>query len=48
MKSRGYEKVLEIPWHTTQVMSRQDNGVLELYKSTKLPGIPTSEDAMFR
>jgi hypothetical protein len=48
MKSRGYEKVLEIPWHTTQVMSRQDNGVLELYKSTKPPRIPISEDAMFR
>ncbi len=48
MKSRGYEKVLEIPWQTTQVMSRQDNGVLELYKSTQPPRIPTREDAMFR
>lgn len=48
MKSRGYEKVLEIPWQTTQVMSRQDKGVLELYKSTRPPRIPTGEDAMFR
>ncbi|MDD5392634.1 MAG: phospholipid carrier-dependent glycosyltransferase [Thiothrix sp.] len=48
MKSRGYEKVLEIPWKTTQVMSRQDKGVLELYKSTRPPRIPITEDAMFK
>lgn len=48
MLSRGYEKVLEIPWQTTQVMSRQDKGVLELYRSTRPPRIPVNEDAMFR
>lgn len=48
MKSRGYAKVLEIPWQTTQVMSRQDKGVLELYKSTQPPRLPANEDAMFR
>lgn len=46
--SRGYEKVLEVPWQTTQVMSAQDHGVLELYKRTREPRIPTNEDAMFR
>ena len=48
MKSRGYEKVLEIPWQTSQIMSRQDKGMLELYKSTQPARIPVAEDAMFR
>ena len=48
MKSRGYEKVLEIPWQTSQIMSRQDKGVLELYKSTQPARIPVAEDVMFR
>lgn len=48
MKSRGYEKVLEIPWQTSQVMSQQNTGVLELYKSTQASRLPITEDAMFR
>ncbi|HRJ53258.1 MAG TPA: phospholipid carrier-dependent glycosyltransferase [Candidatus Thiothrix moscowensis] len=48
MQSRGYQKILEIPWQTSEVMSRQKSGVLELYKSTQPPRIPVSEDAMFR
>jgi hypothetical protein len=48
MLSRGYEKVLEIPWQTSQIMSRQDKGVLELYKRTQAPRIATANDALFK
>jgi hypothetical protein len=48
MVSRGYEKVLEIPWQTSQIMSRQDKGVLELYKRTQAPRIATADDALFK
>lgn len=48
MQSRGYQQVLAIPWQTSEVMSRQKNGVLELYKTTLPPRLPASEDAMFR
>ena len=48
MHSRGYEKVLEIPWQTSQVMSHQDKGVLELYKSTEPARIAVTNDVMFQ
>ena len=48
LAARGYEKVMVIPWHTTQVMSTSDQGELELYKRTHAPRIPTNEDAMFQ
>ncbi|WMP15867.1 ArnT family glycosyltransferase [Thiothrix lacustris] len=48
MHSRGYEKVLEIPWQTSQVMSHQDKGVLELYKSTEPARIAVANDVMFQ
>lgn len=48
MLSRGYEKVLDIPWQTSQVMSRQNQGTLELYKRTNPPRIATADDALFK
>ncbi|UJS23721.1 ArnT family glycosyltransferase [Thiothrix winogradskyi] len=48
MLSRGYEKLVEIPWQTAPVMSSRNSGVLELYKSTRPPRIPTNADAMFK
>jgi hypothetical protein len=48
MLSRGYEKLVEIPWQTAPVMSSRNSGVLELYKSTRPPRIPTNDDAMFK
>lgn len=48
LQTRGYQKIVEIPWQTSEVMSRQKQGVLELYKSTQPPRIPTAEDAMFK
>ena len=47
LQNRGYEKILELPWYTTQVMSAQDRGTLELYQRTREPRIPTADDAMF-
>ncbi len=48
MKTRGYEKVLDIPWQTNEIMSRQHKGNLELYKRTQAARIPVAEDAMFK
>lgn len=48
MEIRGYEKILNIPWESTQVMSYIDNGSLQVYKRNGIPSVPTDEDKLFK
>jgi len=44
---RDYEKIVEIPWESTQVMSYAYRGKLEIYKRNGTPSIPTKQDRLF-
>ena len=44
---RDYEKIIEIPWESTQVMSYAYEGKLEIYKRNGTPSIPMEEDRLF-
>lgn len=48
MAMRGYEQLVVVPYDTTNIMSRQTSGSLELYQRTRRPSIPLVEDDMFR
>ncbi|GEM_PF-1267898 len=47
LNQRGYKKIFETKWHTSNLFSRITNGALELYERTSPPIIPTKNDRMF-